>query len=117
MTIIILEGRSNNRVLNKFSHDLLNGFRLNNIDSQVINITNPNDIENALLSIQHDVVKAVISFNSLLGKVDEFIKNLPIPYISWMVDAPWYHYDRLKHISKNRINLLPNNKILISCTR
>jgi glycosyltransferase involved in cell wall biosynthesis len=119
MSIIVLQGQSQNNVLREFSKSITAGFIECNRSAELIDLTVDKNIPYFNELIKRSAVEGILSFNGILG--DLLPENFGIPFVSWLVDAPHYHYKRLQHIggkrhfifpSKNHNDFLKQSKII-----
>ena len=118
MHIIVLKGESQNNVLREFADSIYKGLEESNQSVDLIDLTLHAGIEKLNILINNGQVDGLFSFNAMLG--DVLPPDFKIPFVSWLVDSPHYHYNRLKNSrglrhyifpSKHHINFINQAKI------
>jgi hypothetical protein len=99
--IAILKGTSNHDVLRIFADQLADGFRAIGREVEVFDLNIGEVLSDIFIHLRSGRFSAAISFNGLLGDlVDDqqrsLLNKLDIPFVSWLVDHPAYHFPRMQ---------------------
>jgi hypothetical protein len=99
--IAILKGTSNNDVLRIFADQLADGFRAIGREVEVFDLNIGEVLSDIFIHLRSGRFSAAISFNGLLADlVDDqqqsLLNKLDIPFVSWLVDHPAYHFPRMQ---------------------
>jgi len=111
VTILVLKGESKNNVLREFSDLITSGFNQFNKSAKSIDLLTPEGIADLNELINSGKVEGILSFNGILGNL--IPEDFKIPFVSWFVDAPHYHFKKFNHLEKSAILYFHQNTIMI----